>query len=97
MDKWQSAYVAGIIDGEGSITLTKLHKNEFRRPCITISSTDRELLLYVQTLTGGFITNKKNYSPDRHKNSYTLSIKKKKDVFFTLENITPFLSVQNGY
>jgi len=86
MDKWQSAYVAGIIDGEGSITLTKLH-----------SSTDRELLLYVQTLTGGLITNKKNYSPDRHKNSYTLSIKQKKDVFFTLENITPFLSVQNGY
>ncbi|MDQ0157596.1 hypothetical protein [Robertmurraya andreesenii] len=35
MKEWEAAYLAGIIDGEGSITLTKNHKNEFRRPCIS--------------------------------------------------------------
>lgn len=94
MESWQSAYVAGIIDGEGSITLTRMQKNEFRRPCIVISSTDYELLLYIQTLTGGLVTNKKNYDPERHKDSYTLTIKKKKDVFLTLENVSPFLRVK---
>ncbi|MGG3467989.1 LAGLIDADG family homing endonuclease [Neobacillus pocheonensis] len=44
---WEAAYIAGIIDGEGSISLTRMHENEHRRPCITIASTDKELLLYI--------------------------------------------------
>ncbi|GGC82109.1 hypothetical protein GCM10007216_10820 [Thalassobacillus devorans] len=52
MKAWEAAYMAGIIDGEGSITLTRIHKNEHRRPCITISSTDKELLTYLQALGG---------------------------------------------
>ncbi|MFK4997278.1 LAGLIDADG family homing endonuclease [Bacillus sp. N9] len=74
---WEAAYLAGMIDGEGSITLTRMHEKEHRRPCITISSSDIELLTYIQTLTGGNIINKKNYYPDRHKDSYTLNIKQK--------------------
>lgn len=27
---WEAAYVAGIIDGEGSISLTRMHENEHR-------------------------------------------------------------------
>ncbi|OOP66933.1 hypothetical protein BWZ43_18410 [Heyndrickxia oleronia] len=60
MEKWEAAYVAGIIDGEGSITLTRMHEKEHRRPCITIASTDKELLIYIQSLTRGIIINKKN-------------------------------------
>lgn len=73
MEEWEASYLAGIIDGEGSIILTRMHKSEHRRPCITIASTDKELLLYVQTLSGGTITDKKNYKPDRHKDSFTLN------------------------
>ncbi|MGG1676399.1 hypothetical protein ACIFOT_11705 [Neobacillus sp. NRS-1170] len=32
MECWEAAYIAGIIDGEGSISLTKMHENEHRRP-----------------------------------------------------------------
>ncbi|WP_240050867.1 hypothetical protein [Metabacillus litoralis] len=71
MEIWEVAYLAGIIDGEGSITLTKIHKNENRRPCITIASTDIELLSYTHSLTGGVISSKKNYNPDKHKDSFT--------------------------
>jgi hypothetical protein len=35
----EAADVAGIIDGEGTITLTKNHGHENRRPVVRISST----------------------------------------------------------
>ena len=59
MEIWEASYVAGIIDGEGSINLTRMHVNEFRRPNISIASTDKDLLIYIKTLTGGIINNKK--------------------------------------
>jgi hypothetical protein len=68
-------------------------RKEFRRPCISVASTDKELLIYLQSLTGGPINNKKNYNPAKHKDSYTLTIKKKEDVFKTLSCIAPFLRV----
>jgi hypothetical protein len=94
MEIWEAAYVAGIIDGEGSINLTRMHTNELRRPCVSIASTDKELLIYIQSLIGGLINNKKNYNPEKHKNSFTLTIKKKEDVFNTLKHISPFLRVE---
>lgn len=93
MEPWEAAYVAGIIDGEGSITLTRMHVKAYRRPCITVASTDLELLIYIKELTGGSINNKKNYNPEKHKRSYTLNIKKKFEVLNTLQMITSYLRV----
>lgn len=93
MEDWEAAYIAGIIDGEGSITLTRMHEKEFRRPCISIASTDLELLNYIQSIVGGNINNKKNYNPLKHKNSYTLYIKKKNDVLSILNRVSPYLRV----
>jgi hypothetical protein len=94
MEIWEASYIAGIIDGEGSITLTRMHQHEHRRPTITIPSTDKELLVYIHSIIGGVISNKKNYKPDTHKNSYTLSIKNKIDVLSTLRHIYPFLRIE---
>ncbi|MDN3019744.1 LAGLIDADG family homing endonuclease [Paenibacillus sp. BSR1-1] len=93
MECWEEAYIAGIIDGEGSISLTKMHENEHRRPYISIASTDKELLVYIQSLVGGQLNTKKNYNPNRHKDSFTLNIKKKESVILTLKQISPFLRV----
>lgn len=93
MKAWEAAYLAGIIDGEGSITLTRIHKNEHRRPCITIASTDKELLIYTKSLTGEIISNKKNYNPEKHKDSFTLNIKKKEKVISILTLVLPYLGV----
>jgi hypothetical protein len=55
----EAAYVAGIIDGEGTITLTRTHRGENRRPLLSVSSTESALLLYVQSVIGvGRITGK---------------------------------------
>ncbi|MEB1808653.1 MAG: LAGLIDADG family homing endonuclease [Bacillaceae bacterium] len=93
MNEVEAAYIAGIIDGEGTITLTRLHKNEYRRPVITIASTDIELLTYLKSIIKGTITSKKNYSPKIHKDSYTLTIKSKENVFYILEKVIPYLRV----
>ncbi|WP_404329822.1 LAGLIDADG family homing endonuclease [Mesobacillus maritimus] len=93
MKDWDAAYIAGIIDGEGTITLTRMHRNEHRRPCITIASTDKELLLFVQTLSGGIIADKRNYKPKIHKNSFKLNIKKKESVLIVLQAISKYLRV----
>jgi hypothetical protein len=70
----EAAYVAGIIDGEGTITLTRTHRGENRRPLLSISSTESALLLYVQSVIGaGRITNKACSRP-HHTPSFTYVI-----------------------
>lgn len=75
MIETEKAYIAGIIDGEGSIMLTRFHKNEYHSPCVSIASTDLELLEWIKyTIGSGNITPKKNYNEERHKNSFTYTI-----------------------
>ena len=47
MNETSKAYIAGIIDGEGSILLLRLHKNELPCPCVSIASTTLELLEWI--------------------------------------------------
>ncbi|MDT8858703.1 LAGLIDADG family homing endonuclease [Alkalihalobacillus sp. MEB130] len=93
LSRTEAAYLAGIIDGEGTITLTKINRSENRRPVISIASTDKELLIYIQQLTGGYISSKKNYHPSFHKNSFSLIIKNKEDIFYLLKSIIPYLRI----
>lgn len=51
----EKAYIAGIIDGEGSIMLTKFHKNQYPSPCVSISSTDMELLEWIKHTTNVYV------------------------------------------
>jgi hypothetical protein len=65
----EAAYVAGIIDGEGTVTLTRTHRGENRRPVVSISSTELRLLTYVRSVIGaGRITAKmrtrEHHSPE---------------------------------
>jgi len=70
----EAAYIAALIDGEGTITLTRKHRNENRQLCVTISSTERPLLEFVErALSAGKITNKATASK-RHSPSFTYAI-----------------------
>lgn len=64
-----AAYVAGLVDADGSISLTRRHRNENRQLVLSISNTDFNLLRQVNLLVGaGRITKKRTYS-HRHKPS----------------------------
>lgn len=55
--------------------LSRTHKTEYPSPCISISSTDLELLEWVKEKIGaGKINRKKNYNIEKHKTSYTYSL-----------------------
>ena len=47
LDPRDAAYVAGLIDGEGTITLSREHRNENRRLVVSIASTERCLWQFV--------------------------------------------------
>jgi len=66
--------IAGLIDGEGTVTLSRLHRNENRRLVVSISNNDLSLLRFVQRSVGaGHITSKRKSRP-HHAASFTYQI-----------------------
>lgn len=53
------AYAAGLIDGEGTVSLKKGRRGAWRTPILCMSSTSRELVDFMQTTFGGWISVKK--------------------------------------
>ena len=69
-----AGYIAGLIDGEGTITLSAEHRGQRRSLVISISNTDRALLEFVRCKIGaGRITSKRIYS-ERHTPSFCYKV-----------------------
>ena len=86
----QAAYLAGLIDGEGTVTLTRMHPRENRRLVVSISNNDIALLLFVKTTIGaGKITTKRTYS-ERHAPSFTYQTSSRQALDL-LRQVAPFL------
>ncbi len=60
-DGFGKGYLAAIIDGEGTVTLTK--DSSFRYPTIEVSSTTLEIVEYLKDHFGGVISRKNERSP----------------------------------
>jgi hypothetical protein len=85
-----AAYVAGIIDGEGTITLTRNHRSENRRPVVSISSTELPLLTYVRSVIGAGRITRKMRTRDRHSPSFAYCISSRQALRL-LAQVAPFL------
>lgn len=91
----EKAYIAGIIDGEGSIMLISFHKNHLPSPIVSISSTTLDLLKWIKSTIGkGTIINKKNYNVEKHKASYTYYLKYN-DAINLLKDVEPYLIIKS--
>ena len=85
-----AAYIAGLIDGEGTITLTRKHRNENRQLAISISSTEKDLLEFVLRTAGvGKITNKR-IAQAHHTPSFVYAIYNRQALGL-LEQLFPYL------
>ncbi|MEO6081034.1 MAG: hypothetical protein ABIQ86_14880 [Steroidobacteraceae bacterium] len=85
-----AAYIAGLIDGEGTITLTRMHANETRRLVVSIANTEIQILQFViAQVCAGKITRKSTTS-DRHTPSFCYSITSQQALAL-LSQITPYL------
>ena len=85
-----AAYLAGIIDGEGTITLTRTHRGENRRPVLSISSTEYALLNYVRTTIGAGRISGKVRSRPHHSPSFAYVITGRQ-ALAVLSQVAPYL------
>ena len=64
LSETDAAYLAGLIDGEGTVALTRLHRGQNRQLVVSVSSTERTLLEWVLHSTRvGKITSKCTSAP----------------------------------
>jgi len=85
-----AAYLAGLIDGEGTVTLPRKHRNENRQLAVTISNTEKGLLNFVlKTIGAGKITGKRTTQP-HHTPSFTYAIYNRQALHL-LKQIQPYL------
>lgn len=90
LSKIDAAYIAGLVDGEGTVTLCRKHKNENRQLALSISNTERELLQYVlQRVGAGKITGKKT-AKNHHTPSFTYAVYNRQALKL-LEQLNPYL------
>jgi hypothetical protein len=88
----EAAYAAGILDGEGSICLSRVHSSRWPSPTVSVASTDRELLDWLRSRVGGTIIQKRTYQP-QHSRSYDWKLTDRRALSF-LEIVRPFLVIQ---
>lgn len=95
MTETDKAYIAGIIDGEGSIMLIRHKAGTFPSPTISIASTTLELLDYLKSTIGsGTVRRKNNYRPSVHLDSFTYELRSDK-VIHLLHDIYPYLKIES--
>ena len=92
MEEAEKAYIAGIVDGEGTVTLMKHHKNETPLPFVAIANNNLDLLKWIKSLVGGNICTKKKRLP-HHNDSYVLNIRQDRAMRL-LNEIKEFLIVK---
>lgn len=86
----EKAYIAGIVDGEGSVTINVTRCRW--SPLISVLNTCEEL---IDWLVPCFHTNKLPVkSPKGHRKRYVINVWKTWDVIAILEQITPYLIVK---
>jgi hypothetical protein len=85
-----AAYIAGLVDGEGTVTLTRKHRGENRQLAVSISNTEKPLLEHVLKITGaGKITGKRTQQ-HHHSPSFTYAVYNRQALKL-LKQIAPFL------
>lgn len=70
----ERGYIAGLIDGEGTITLCRKHINEYRQLAVTIANTEYVLIKEILDIIGAGKITKKNPYKEKHSEAYTYQI-----------------------
>ena len=84
------AYAAGLVDGEGTITLTRVRKTAKRRhPVVSFPSTSEELVDWFQSEFGGIKIRKRVYAK-HHRPSWVVTVRYT-NAIACLARIVPFL------
>jgi len=94
------AYIAGLVDGEGTLTINyKLHKERgdgCYQPIVGIDNTNKAVINWIHDVTGlGYVNTQRNKgSSGSSKPMFRWRVHKIDDVAMFLDQITPFLTIK---
>ncbi|MET8310761.1 hypothetical protein [Micromonospora sp. NPDC005173] len=87
----ERAWVAGIVDGEGCVTLIgSINQSAFRKPLISVDNTDVEILNELGRLYGGRVVAKKK-AADHHRQAWTWRVYGADNIIALLREIVPYM------
>jgi hypothetical protein len=85
-----AAYIAGLVDGEGTITLSRKHAGYGRQLVVSISNTERSILDFaLRQIGAGKITSKRR-AMQHHAQSFTYALWNRQALALLVQ-IEPFL------
>ncbi len=87
----EAAYLAGMIDGDGTISFKNIDSIEHQNSVITISSSDLKMLVYIQSMLNGSLSSKKITITGSITYLYSLEIKMNESVYGALKQIQKLL------
>jgi hypothetical protein len=70
----EAAYLAGLIDGEGTVTLSRKHAGEMRQLVVSISNTELSILEFALRSVGAGKLTRKRTSKAHHTPSHTYAL-----------------------
>jgi hypothetical protein len=90
LDLADAAYIAGLIDGEGTVTMTRRNRYKNRGLVGSISNNEIPIFRHVQDSIGAGKITGKRITSERHAPSYTYCITNRQALSL-LEQVCPFL------
>ncbi|MEW5758266.1 MAG: hypothetical protein AB1755_02170 [Candidatus Omnitrophota bacterium] len=88
----EKAYLAGIVDGEGTVTLMRHHRNETHTPYVSVANNNLKLLKWIKIKIGGVVISKKKRM-SHHNNSYAWYVCQNRAIDF-LNEIKRYLIIK---
>lgn len=95
LSEWQLGYIAGIIDGEGSICLVK-RKDGRLTPEVKVTMTDMTCTYFLHATTRvGTVHSADDSRKEHYKRTHIWAVRGNSDIFSLLRTILPYLLVKN--
>lgn len=86
----EAAYLAGLIDGEGTVTLSRIHRNQMRYLVLSVCNNELGIIDWVHSVTGiGKITRKRRASA-HHGLNLTWRVSSRR-ALSVLETVSPYM------
>lgn len=86
-----AAYIAGFIDGEGTIGMWKVGKKKVWVRQVVVTNTHKPTIQFLKRITGVGTTHQRRVAKSHHKPIFSWSVGKKADIVELLDELWPFL------
>jgi hypothetical protein len=93
----EKAYLAGLIDGEGTVTLVRHHRGQYPQPRLAIANNSRMLLEWVKDRLGFGVIVSRSRRKESHHYSFVWQTQCAGPVLRTLRQVEPFLILKKRH